>query len=372
MADTTNYQCPHCMGPLHFNTRSGKLECEYCGSKFNPIEVKRIDQKATQETAPQQEEEAAEAAEAWGEDAEKMRAYSCSSCGAQLICEMNTAATSCPYCGNPTIIPGRFSGVLRPDCVIPFKLTKKDAEAALKRHYRKRLLLPRVFAEQNHIEEIKGIYVPFWLFDLESNGDITFHGSHSNTHREGNYQVTNTRHYALDRKGTIAFERIPVDGSKKMPDALMDSLEPYKYEDLVPFTTAYLPGFLADKYDVAAQESYNRAMSRSTSSTVQELQKTVQGYSDVRITSQNIDIQQKKMEYALLPVWLLTTKWKDETYLFAMNGQTGKMVGDLPVDPIKKAILFWGTLAGCALLSSLTIAGQVGRLLWALIMAILF
>ena len=199
MSDTTtNYQCPHCMGPIHFSSELGKLKCDYCGSLFDPSELEGLNQEAVNKQGPT-EEEAQEAAAAWGEDAEKMRAYSCSSCGAQLICEETTAATSCPYCGNPTIIPGQFRGTLKPDLVIPFKLNKKDAEAALRKHYQKKLLLPKVFAEENHIREIKGVYVPFWLFDLEASGTITYHGSQSTVHREGNYRVTTTRHYDILR-----------------------------------------------------------------------------------------------------------------------------------------------------------------------------
>ena len=362
MSDTTtNYQCPHCMGPLHFSSELGKLKCDYCGSIFDPSELDSLNQEAVGKDGPDPEE-SAQAAGAWGEDEEKMRAYSCSSCGAQLICEETTAASSCPYCGSPTIIPGQFHGTLKPDLVIPFKLNKKDAEAALLRHYRKKLLLPKVFAEENHIREIKGIYVPFWLFDLEAAGSVTFHGSNSSSHREGNYRVTNTRHYSLERSGTMNFKKVPVDGSKKMPDALMDSIEPYEYKDLTPFTTAYLPGFLADKYDVTAQDSYDRAMSRSENTTMQAFRATVSGYSDVRITNKDLNIRQTDMAYALLPVWLLTTRWKDRTYLFAMNGQTGKMVGDLPVDKKKRAVLLWGSFAVCLVVLLCTVSGSIGKL----------
>ena len=369
MADTTNYICPNCLGPLHFSSETGKLLCDFCGSSFSPQDFETVNQQAVDSTATPQEEEK-EILDSWGKDAETMRAYRCSSCGAQLITEHTTAATSCPYCGSPTIVPGQFHGMLKPDLVIPFRLSKEDAEKALKRHYQKKLLLPSVFAEENHIREIKGIYVPFWLFDLEASGSITFHGSRSTTHRSGNYRITDTRHYALERTGSISFEKVPVDGSKKMPDDLMDSIEPYDYKDLTPFTTAYLPGFLADKYDVAAKDSYERAMNRSMNSTLDAFRDTVSGYSDVRATHKDVDITQKNMKYALLPVWLLTTKWKDHTYLFAMNGQTGKMVGDLPVDKKKKALLYWGSFAASAVLLFLTVGPRIGQILWTALLEI--
>ena len=106
----------------------------------------------------------------WGDDADAMRAYSCPSCGAELICDETTAATSCPYCGNPTVVPGKFAGALKPEYVLPFKLAKEDAVKALKAHYKGKPFLPKAFSAENHVQEIKGVYVPFWMFDGEAEG----------------------------------------------------------------------------------------------------------------------------------------------------------------------------------------------------------
>ena len=174
MSETTNYICPQCMGPLRFDSESGKLHCDFCGGKYDPSQFEGINEEATTSQATPADEEQ-EILESWGKDAENMRAYSCSSCGAQLITESSTAATSCPYCGNPTIVPGQFSGVLKPDLIIPFKLNQADAEKALKRHYQKKLLLPGVFAQENHIREMKGD-TALGLQIKEPEGNIdTFH-----------------------------------------------------------------------------------------------------------------------------------------------------------------------------------------------------
>ena len=147
----TNYQCPSCTGPLHYSSESGKLECEFCGSSYDVAEIEALyaekNQKAEQASAAEQkkEEQKAEqqaeqrAADPDGEWAfegdgwteEGMKAYNCPSCGAELICDETTAATSCPYCGNPSIVPGRLSGAQKPDYIIPFRLSKADAVAAL-------------------------------------------------------------------------------------------------------------------------------------------------------------------------------------------------------------------------------------------------
>lgn len=346
----TNYQCPACGGPLHFAGASGKLECEYCGSSFEVAEIEKLyqqkDEKAADAFHEESEKQAAqEPAEDWDTAGDGMHVYNCPSCGAELICDENTAATSCPYCGNPSIVPGQLSGMLKPDYVLPFKLDKAAAIAALKKHYGKKLLLPKAFRDQNHIEQIQGVYVPFWLFDMKSDADLSFNATRSHVHTEGDWEVTTTEHFRIHRAGTVEFARIPVDGSSKMPDDYMDSIEPYDYTELKPFSTAYLPGFLADKYDVSVEDSRDRADRRCAGSLVNALEKTVTGYASCNETGRSIQLKRGKVHYALLPVWILNTRWEDKDFLFAMNGQTGKLVGNLPVSTKRVIGLFAAIVA---------------------------
>ena len=151
-SQVTNYQCPACTGPLQFDPDTGKLGCEYCGSVYELAEIEALyaeEEKAAAEAMKNAEEAGPETqwdmsgvGEDWGEDAAGMKTYSCPSCTAELICDASTAATACPYCGNPTVVPGQFSGSLKPVCVIPFKLDKEAAVTALKKHYQKRFFLP--------------------------------------------------------------------------------------------------------------------------------------------------------------------------------------------------------------------------------------
>lgn len=168
------------------------------------------------------------------------------------------------------------------------------------------------------------------------------------------------------RSGTMEFERVPVDGSKKMPDDYMDSIEPFDYAGLKPFSTAYLPGYLADKYDVTAHESMERADRRFRSSAIDQMRRDVSGYETVNQVGDNVRLHRGKVHYALMPVWTLRTKWQGKDYLFMMNGQTGKMVGDLPVSYGK----FWGTFAALAVFfSALALWSGVGQWLAAVFMA---
>lgn len=349
-SQVTNYQCPACMGPLHFAGASGKLECEYCGSSYDVAEIEAMYAEKEAKAAAAAQEEAEKGPETvwddselnadWGTDAEEMKAYNCPSCGAELICDAATAATACPYCGNPTIVPGQFAGTLKPDFVLPFKLSKEDAIKALKAHYRKKPLLPGAFKEENHIAEIKGVYVPFWMFDGEAEGRVTYRAARVHTHRMGDYEITTTDHFDVRRAGSMTFEKIPVDASSRMPDEYMDSIEPFDYSGLKEFSTAYLPGFLADKYDVTVEDCRQRADERCKASLRSALKNTIDYYNVCTQTGEDIRLKRGKVRYALLPVWMLNTKWAGKNFLFAMNGQTGKLVGDLPISKGKLAAYF--------------------------------
>jgi len=342
----TNYQCPACTGPLRFDEQSGKLQCDYCESSYTVQEVEELF-AAKNAQAEKQQTERPQSSE-WGEDAAKMRAYNCPSCGAELICEETTAATACPYCGNPAIVPGQFSGSKKPDCIIPFKLSKEQAVEALKKHYQGKPLLPKAFTEESHLQEIKGVYVPFWLFDGKADADVTFKTTRTHAHTTGKERIITTDHFEVRRKGEIAFSHVPVDGASKMPDAYMDAVEPFDYAELQPFSLSYLPGFLADKYDVPPEECAPRVETRCRSTALDAMRDTVVGYESCIPVREDVSLTCSEPAYALLPVWLLSTKWKDQIYLFAMNGQTGKLVGDLPVSRERLISWFGGIFAASA------------------------
>ena len=367
--EITNYQCPSCTGPLHFGSESGMLECDYCGSRFSVEDIEHMfaEKNAHAEDAAQEREEQEvqenirqaqwdmdSAGEDWGGEEESLHAYNCPSCGAELICDETTAATSCPYCGNPSIIPGKLTGTKKPDLIIPFQVDKTAAVAALKKHYQGKPLLPKAFKAENHIQEIKGVYVPFWMFDGKAMGDARYEATRSHSYTSGDYEITKTEHFDIYRAGSVTFEKVPVDASSKMPDDHMDSIEPYDYKGLKSFSTAYLPGFLADKYDVSVEESRERADQRCEGTLDAALRGSVKGYDTCTRLTGSTDLARGKVHYALMPVWMLNTKWQGKDFLFAMNGQTGKLVGDLPVSWGK----FWGMFAGIAAL--LSIVGSIG------------
>ncbi|MBQ1371542.1 MAG: hypothetical protein IIY70_01295 [Oscillospiraceae bacterium] len=331
MAQILQYNCPCCGGTIEFDSATQKMKCPYCETSFDPSALMEKDEVLNQQEpdsahweTPQNQFNSAEV--------ESMGVYTCKSCGGEIISDANTGATHCPFCGNPVVLTGRFSGALKPDYVIPFQLSKEDAKAALKKHMSGKKLLPRLFSKESHLDEIKGLYVPFWLFDADVDAQFNFHATKKRVWRTENREYTETTHFHLQRAGRIGFDNVPVDGSTKMEDAMMESIEPFDMHAAVPFQTAYLSGFYADKYDVDAKQSVERANERIRNSTTEAFSATTGAYSSVSEESRSIHVRNGKAKYALYPVWLLTTNYQGKIYHFAMNGQTGKFVGDMPVD----------------------------------------
>ena len=204
---------------------------------------------------------------------------------------------------------------------------------ALKKFYEDKPLLPDAFTANNRVEAIQGMYVPFWLFDADIDAQGSYKGSRSMAVDTGDAIMTSTSYYICHRQGCMKFERIPVDGSKKMDDAFMESIAPFDYNEMVPFATGYMAGYLADKYDVDADAAVLRADERINKSAELCLAQTVNGYDSVQPENDCAFVKGASgVHYAMVPVWILTTRYKDEPYTFMMNGQTGEVVGSLPID----------------------------------------
>ena len=346
MAVLQEYKCPCCGGAIGFDSRLQKMKCPYCDTEFEMESLAAYDNELGQETPDDMQWESA-TTQTW-QDEDGVRSYVCKSCGGEIIGDENTAATACPFCGNPVVMMEQFRGALKPDVVIPFQVTKEAAIAALKRHYAGKRLLPKVFQSENHLQTIQGIYVPVWLFDAEADADLRFKATRIRTWSDSRYDYTQTSYYAVSRSGSLGFAQIPVDGSSKMDDAMMESIEPYDFSKAVDFQTAYLAGYLADRYDVDSESSIQRANERVKRSAEDAFASTVQGYTTVIPEFSSVRLHNGKTRYALYPVWLLNTKWNDKIYTFAINGQTGKMVGDLPMDKALYKKWFWGITGAVA------------------------
>lgn len=332
---TMDHKCQNCGATLKFNPHGQNWVCEYCKSEFNKEQIDAYEaskgvEKLTNETEAVKLEK----------DLNGMDIYSCPNCGAQIVADENTSATFCVYCKSTAILKNKLVGKFNPTEVIPFYKTREDAIEAFKKLGKGKPLMPKEFSSNKNIQEMRGVYIPFWLYDYSVNGNIVADAKRVRSWTSGSYRYTKTDTYRIDRAGSMNFYRVPVDGSTHFEDNIMSSIEPFDYSGLVEFSPSYLSGFLAEKYDVDSNAASTIALNRAKNSTTDVLRNDVIGYSSVVVTNANHNVNLNKSEYVLLPVWLLNIKYEGKLYTFAMNGQTGKLIGNIPIDK-KKAVLYW-------------------------------
>lgn len=349
-AKVIEYKCPCCNAGLTFGSQEQQLTCEYCDNTFDIETVRAYNEsEITQKHDHFSWED--EKKQEWSEAEENtLNAFQCPACGGEILTDDTTAATFCPFCENPSIMPTRLSGTWKPDAVLPFQKSREYAEAAFLQLCKGKPLLPKSFTAQQRLEKITGMYVPFWLYDCNADFDGDYKATRLHHWSDAKYHYTRTEHFLLSRKAAATFCGIPMDGSSKMEDTFMESIEPFDYTQMVPFDMAYLSGYLADKYDIPSENGEARIRERVEQSLQDQIQPSLMGYATVLPTNRQIQIQNSKAKYVLLPVWMLNTKYNGKIYTFAMNGQTGKMTGSFPVCPKRTAGWFAGICSGVTLL----------------------
>ncbi|MBQ1257599.1 MAG: hypothetical protein IIX93_10040 [Clostridia bacterium] len=361
---TIAYKCPCCGSPLAYGAESGKLECASCSNSFDleSIESMQLDEtkSGVKFDLP--------AGHFDHSDQQAMAAYICQSCGAELMTEGTTTATECPYCGSPTILPDRINAGVKPELVVPFTVSKKEAQEIFDGYFKGKALLPNIFKEsRNRISDMRKLFVPYWLFDCDAYGNAVYDAEKRRTERRGDWEIEKIDHYIVRRSGSMAFENIPVDGSEKLDNKITESLEPYDLSAAVPFKPAVLAGSMADHADVDAEKCEERAAERVENSLSDALRDTVTGYTHVSERGKNIFSENGKVKPALMPVWLITTEKEDKTYTFAINGQTGALTCDVPADT-KKSFLWGGGIFACVMALAAVILALTGLLSGAMLL----
>lgn len=360
--ETTILKCPGCNSPLPYNAEKRLWKCEFCGSEYSREQILQMTQQKSDSDIDKPYQEPVEPPHITTDDGQspaesdaygqpELNIYRCQNCGAEMVADANTAATFCVYCGSAGIIKNRLEGQFRPKYIIPFLKTKEDAIAGYNKLREGRFLAPKEFGDPSNIEKITGVYIPFWLYDGVSQGSVDGDRDETSSWRSGDYVYTKHNIYHEHRAGHQSFEKVPADGSEKFDDDLMDSIEPFDFGKLEPFNYSYLSGFLAEKYDVDAEKDKERATLRMNNSLIQSLDNTIHGgiYDRKEFVKCNIS----KYEYALLPVWMLNTFVDGKAHTFAMNGESGKMTGDVPIDGTKAFWFFIALVGGLCGLGAL-------------------
>ncbi len=342
------YKCPKCGAALEFDAEVQQMTCSYCGSVFTPQEALvgevNVEPEDIREETPEQSEKFNAHLKAWH----------CPECGADIVAEENVSATFCRFCGSPTLVETNLTGDYRPVSMIPFKISKEEAKSAFLKWCHNGRYTPKDFASEQQLDKITGMYVPFWLFDCYVEGIGTGTGTKVRTWIHGDYQYVNTQYYRILRRARMRYFRVPADGASAMDNEMMDALEPFDYDQLIRFDMPYLSGYMAEKYDESHKVVYPRIEQRVRQYTQQKLRTTISGYSNLNFQGQT-NFQKVDACYSLLPVWMLTYRYKGQRYMFAMNGQTGKVVGHPPKS--NKKVALWSALYGAITFGSLFLLG---------------
>ncbi|HAE37067.1 MAG TPA: DNA helicase PriA [Candidatus Riflebacteria bacterium] len=323
------YSCKTCAAPIAYDIKQEKWKCEYCSSEFAKDEI-------VEKTSNEGEMEVVESLDV---KIPELDEYRCNACGARILTEGNAAATFCIYCRNPSVIKSRFSGEFHPRYLIPFKVTLKEAKETYFTWIKKRFFAPDELKTAREVDNIRGLYAPYWLFDCRASGFVEGEGRNSKSWRSGDYRITETQHYYIKRVGSSAYDKIPVDGSKSLADDLMEGIEPFNYSAIKDFSLEYMSGYLAEKYDVNEQQAARAMEPRAQKFLRATLEASGQRYQSMSISSSSININSVKAAYSMLPVYVLTNVYKGKKHTFMINGQTGKTYGETPFDT-KKCVVF--------------------------------
>lgn len=336
---TVNYNCPSCAAPLTFNPERQRFCCDYCLSEFSPEKIQQLYAK--------REEGGADARQEFKEEQHEGYVFHCDSCGAEVVTTSSTAATTCFYCHNPVVMKGRLSGDFRPDRIIPFRLSKEQAVSVFMENTKKKKFLPKDFLSNNHIEKMTGVYFPYWYIDTQQDSHMVATGKKYRHWTSGNRRYTETSYFNLYRSGDVYVRNVFERALSSTDREMLQCVHPFDLSQAQKFSMSYLSGFQAEKRDIEKRNIQQMVDSRVDEYCKQVLKGTCKGYSDVQIKSYNDRTDIESWSYTLLPVWIMTYKYKGKIYPYAINGQTGKIYGSLPA-ATGRLVALAGIIAGAA------------------------
>ena len=334
-----SHKCISCGGNLKFHIKEGMLVCLSCGNRFYPesFEINEmLSERVEQEIKPEDFEKASSEEDSYRIDYSTKQEIMCNACGAVVVTDKNTLSTFCAFCGSPAIVNRRIQKEFRPDYIVPFKLTQKQAEDNIREWAKNREFLPSSFNTKATYEKIIGVYVPCWLVDADCNMDVGGVGIKKDTSLMSNELL----YYNVRRKGVFKMKNVPFDGTKRINSRMMEALEPYDYSEMAPFADGYLHGFYAERYDQTPKDMVFRIADRFRDYMYEVGSTLVKsgGYQDFHLEDDLSKPENYKCHYALLPVWLLNFKYKGAIYRVGVNGQTGEVSGKTPESSIKRGL----------------------------------
>lgn len=354
MNKTLSINCPNCGAELYFNADKQKLHCNFCDSEYTDEDLQKLNPSSLYESKNKEKENA--------EFCEHMMEYECPNCGAEAVTDEHTIADICVYCHSAVMVKGRLSGQIKPDRVIPFKYGKDEAQRKLVAMAKKRWFVPKDFFSKSQLDKIRGVYYPFWITDSDTDATLSAQATRLRVWRTSKLEYTETSRFNIHRQGFIHFEDITTCAFSEADKEMLEGVLPYPSDALTEFSMPFLSGFQAKKRNIEWQKLSDEVKQRMNDYAKSLLSNTINGYHSVKVNNTRIAVQKIHWEYSLLPIWIMTYKSKKiskgskDTYIYAMNGYTGKVYGEFPLS-FKKLAAVCGAVFSSVLALVLIIGG---------------
>ena len=308
------FACKNCGGNVKYDIASGQLACAYCHTLFDPY---AYEDKSTDADVEKDFESTI---------------FTCPQCGGEILSTDDTVAGFCSFCGASTVLYSRIEREHRPAYIIPFTKTKEDCKQAYAKLMRKAIFAPKELKDPKYIDGFRGIYMPYWTYYVEQNTPISLDAQKS--HRSGDYIITD--HSKLNGNIDAYYKGLSYDASSSFEDNLSETLAPYDVKHMKRFTPSFLSGFYADTADVPAEVYQGEAIELAYDNSIKEIS-AVPEFSEYTLTEneslspESLGTTIKAADYSMFPVWFLSYRNKDRVAYATVNGQTGKVVADVPV-----------------------------------------
>ncbi len=335
--------CQNCGATLKFAPGTTSLVCEYCGTT-NVIEkakeeIREIDFNAflTRKMVD--------------EETQEILTVKCQICGAEITFKPNITSDECPFCGSGIVVTNKLSKkILKPKSVLPFKITKKEAQLEFKKWLSSLWFAPNKLKYYARDEEgLSGIYIPFWTYDSHTQSDYQgqrgddYYVTESYTTVEDGKTVTKTRQVRHTRwsyaSGHVSdnFDDILIMASNSLPRKYADLLEPWDLVNLVPYKDEYLSGFRAESYQINLENGFELAKEVMYEEICHTIRDDIGG-DHQQISNVDTTYSEITFKHLLLPVWISAYRYGDKVYRFMVNARTGEVQGERPWSKVKIGI----------------------------------
>lgn len=345
--ENRKFPCKQCGAGLNFKPGATALECPYCGYR-EPINV------AAEEIREYDLEDALlrlPPTQGWGSGRQAMR---CDNCGAVTTFEPGQVAGACAFCGSSRVsTSGSNANLIRPESLVAFKVDRSRAGQLFRDWVKGLWFRPNDLKHAAQVSKITGAYLPFWSYDALTvahwNAEAGWHyyvtETYEDTDSEGNRvtrqrQVQHTRWEWVQGGRQDLFDDELVCGSKGLPEKLISGACPYNLDELMPYDAGFLSGFAAEEYQIDLSEGWDRARERMEGAVYSRCAADVPGDTH-RALQVHTAFSNMTFKHLLLPVWIAAYLYRDKSYRFLVNGQTGRISGEAPIS--------WWKVAGAVL-----------------------